>query len=108
MKYASILLLISAFACPSIAEEQPQAASPSKELAGENAESNAASQRRLRWFHEAKYGLFIHWGLWAIPAGEWKGQETSTDPCFVSMEAGISSQEYRRSQSFSRCQRADA
>ena len=29
---------------------------------------------RLRWFHEAKYGLFIHWGLYAIPAGEWKGK----------------------------------
>ena len=29
---------------------------------------------RLEWFREAKYGLFIHWGLYAIPAGEWKGK----------------------------------
>ncbi|MGH9313398.1 MAG: alpha-L-fucosidase, partial [Vicinamibacterales bacterium] len=21
--------------------------------------------KRLAWFHEAKYGLFIHWGLYA-------------------------------------------
>ena len=33
-----------------------------------------AKQARIKWFHEAKYGLFIHWGLYAIPAGEWKGQ----------------------------------
>jgi alpha-L-fucosidase len=33
-----------------------------------------AKQKRIAWFHEAKYGLFIHWGLYAIPAGEWKGQ----------------------------------
>jgi alpha-L-fucosidase len=33
-----------------------------------------ARSERLAWFHEAKYGLFIHWGLYAIPAGEWKGQ----------------------------------
>jgi len=29
---------------------------------------------RMKWFREAKFGLFIHWGLYAIPAGEWKGQ----------------------------------
>jgi alpha-L-fucosidase len=36
--------------------------------------ADAASKERLAWFHEAKYGLFIHWGLYAIPAGEWKGR----------------------------------
>ena len=33
-----------------------------------------AREARLAWFREAKFGLFIHWGLYAIPAGEWKGQ----------------------------------
>ena len=28
---------------------------------------------RLAWFREAKFGLFIHWGLYAVPAGEWEG-----------------------------------
>jgi alpha-L-fucosidase len=37
-------------------------------------ESTEARQARLAWFKEAKYGLFIHWGLYAIPAGEWKGR----------------------------------
>ena len=99
MRYAWILLLVTVSVCPSIAEEpagtkQPQQASPAKELASQDVESHAASQRRLQWFHEAKYGLFVHWGIWAIPAGEWKGRRTSTDPCFVSMEAGIPLQEY--------------
>ena len=40
----------------------------------EDPESDRAKQARLAWFREAKYGLFIHWGLYAIPAGEWKGQ----------------------------------
>ena len=27
---------------------------------------------KLKWFHEAKFGLFVHWGLYTIPAsGEW-------------------------------------
>ncbi len=28
----------------------------------------------MKWFREAKFGLFIHWGLYSIPAGEWKGK----------------------------------
>ena len=28
---------------------------------------------RMAWWREARFGLFIHWGLYAVPAGEWKG-----------------------------------
>jgi len=34
-----------------------------------------ARERRIKWFREAKFGMFIHWGLYAIPAGIWKGKE---------------------------------
>jgi alpha-L-fucosidase len=37
-------------------------------------DSPEAKQARLAWFKQAKYGLFIHWGLYSIPAGQWKGQ----------------------------------
>jgi len=37
---------------------------------------DSAKEARLNWFREAKYGLFIHWGLYAIPAGEWKGKRS--------------------------------
>ena len=26
------------------------------------------------WFLERRFGMFVHWGLYAIPAGEWKGE----------------------------------
>lgn len=35
---------------------------------------DSARERRLAWFRDAKYGLFIHWGLYAIPAGQWEGR----------------------------------
>ena len=25
---------------------------------------------RMDWWREARFGLFIHWGLYSIPAGE--------------------------------------
>lgn len=32
----------------------------------------AAYAERVRWFHEARFGLFIHWGLYALLGrGEW-------------------------------------
>src|SRR3954462_7412139 len=37
---------------------------------------DAAREKRLEGFRDAKYGLFIHWGLYAIPAGEWQGKRS--------------------------------
>ncbi len=34
----------------------------------------------MAWFSEAGFGLFIHWGLYAVPAGEWKTGEVSQHP----------------------------
>ena len=30
-------------------------------------------EERMAWWREARFGMFIHWGLYAIPAGEWNG-----------------------------------
>ncbi len=32
----------------------------------------AAYEKRMAWYQDARFGMFIHWGLYAIPArGEW-------------------------------------
>jgi alpha-L-fucosidase len=31
---------------------------------------------KLKWWKEAKFGMFIHWGLYAVPAGKW-GDKTN-------------------------------
>ena len=41
-------------------------------LACSGAEENPESD--LDWWRNARFGLFIHWGLYAIPAGEWNGK----------------------------------
>jgi len=34
--------------------------------------SKEARKKRLEWFQHDRFGMFIHWGLYAIPArGEW-------------------------------------
>ncbi len=27
----------------------------------------------MEWWRDARFGMFIHWGLYAVPAGEWEG-----------------------------------
>ena len=29
-------------------------------------------EERMKWYQDARFGMFIHWGLYSIPArGEW-------------------------------------
>lgn len=36
-------------------------------------ETTEARNARMAWWRDARFGMFIHWGLYAIPAGEWEG-----------------------------------
>lgn len=37
-------------------------------------ESAEDKVERMEWWEEARFGMFIHWGLYAVPAGEWNGE----------------------------------
>jgi alpha-L-fucosidase len=37
-------------------------------------EPKADFEQRMEWWQEARFGMFIHWGLYSIPAGEWNGE----------------------------------
>src|SRR5215470_4969206 len=51
---------------------------------------------RSQWFREAKFGLFIHWGLYAIPAGTWKGQQIPGIGEWIMNRAKIPVKEYEQ------------
>jgi alpha-L-fucosidase len=48
----------------------------------------------MQWFREAKFGLFIHWGLYCIPAGEWKGKPVAGIGEWIMNRAKIPVKEY--------------
>ncbi len=39
-------------------------------------ESKAERDRRMEWWRDASFGMFIHWGAYAIPAGNHNGVES--------------------------------
>ncbi len=37
-------------------------------------ETPGARDARMKWWRDARFGIFIHWGLYSIPAGTWDGR----------------------------------
>jgi len=83
MKPSIAVTLSLALSGAASAQERPAAVPP-----------DPAREARLAWFREAKYGLFIHWGLYAIPAGEWKGKAVPGIGEWIMNRAKIPVREY--------------
>lgn len=57
-------------------------------------ETPAQKAARMAWWTDARFGLFLHWGLYAVPAGEWKGKRGYGE--WIMEEADIPKAEYER------------
>jgi alpha-L-fucosidase len=55
-----------------------------------------AKVKRLEWFRDVKYGMFIHWGLYAIPAGQWNGQRSLGLGEWVMFRSRVPVKEYEK------------
>ncbi|WP_205702897.1 alpha-L-fucosidase [Botryobacter ruber] len=44
---------------------------------GWNAEAMKTHDSRIQWWRDAKFGMFIHWGVYSLPGGEYKGKKVS-------------------------------
>ena len=51
---------------------------------------------RLKWFEEARYGLFIHWGLYAELGGIWNGKSYPPGTEWIMRRAQIPFEEYKK------------
>lgn len=54
------------------------------------------TEERLAWWHEARYGMFIHWGLYASLAGEWNGKKTTSIAEWIMRDLKIPIAEYEK------------
>jgi alpha-L-fucosidase len=62
-----VLFIVGLLSCGVSTKEEGEKSPIIKETKGEK-------DQRMAWWREARFGMFIHWGLYAIPAGEWKGE----------------------------------
>ena len=38
-------------------------------------EEKAQRDARMKWWREARFGMFIHWGVYSVPAGTYHGKQ---------------------------------
>ena len=90
--------VISAVAASSWSSDEQSAFAVSLNLtaAPTPAETKAERDRRMKWWREARFGMFIHWGLYAVPAGEYKGKRSERIGEWIMEWANIPRAEYEK------------
>lgn len=86
-------VLLSAAVCSS-ATAQGTAADPEAAAASKKTPADAERDRKFKWFRDARFGMFIHWGIYAVPAGTWKGKQIEGIGEWIMSRAPISIKEY--------------
>jgi alpha-L-fucosidase len=61
-----------------------------------SSESQKDKAARMAWWKEARFGMFIHWGLYAIPAGSYNGKPVPSLGEWIMQNAGIPIAEYEK------------
>ncbi len=80
MRIAALLILlasIGAFCGQSYAADRP-AAPDGSTAAGAASETPQERDARMQWWREARFGMFVHWGLYSGLAGTWDGKPVGT------------------------------
>ena len=57
---------------------------------------NCQQDNKMAWWCEARFGMFIHWGLYAVPAGVWEGRCIPGIGEWIMYNAKISVKEYEK------------
>lgn len=53
-------------------------------------------EQRLEWWKDARYGMFVHWGVYAQLAGEWKGERIDGPGEWIMYHGKIPVKEYEQ------------
>lgn len=60
------------------------------------AETKEQHDARMSWWREARFGMFIHWGLYAVPAGEYNGKRSERIGEWIMEWANIPRADYEK------------
>lgn len=89
------LLGVAWTSCGFATAATPAADAPKPAVAAPN-ESQAAFDARMRWWREARFGLFVHWGLYSGAAGRWNGEPVKGSAEWIQRNAHVPTDEYAR------------
>jgi alpha-L-fucosidase len=56
----------------------------------------STKDERMGWWRDARFGMFIHWGLYAVPAGTYKGERVNGIGEWIMNNGKIPVEEYEK------------
>ena len=57
-------------------------------------ESRTDFDKRMKWWRDARFGMFIHWGPYAVPAGIHKGEKVKGIGEWIMLKGNIPIEDY--------------
>ncbi len=82
------LILSFALLCNVLPAAEPNSASRGKETPEQHTE-------RLRWWNSARFGMFVHWGVYSATGGEFRGYMPTNSAEWMMNKARISIADYK-------------
>jgi len=88
----STTLVMAFFACATVqcAAAEPPAPAPSA------APDAVPPVPDMTWWRDARFGMFIHWGVYSVPAGVYRGKQIGGIGEWIMLKAKIPVAEYRQ------------
>ena len=84
-----IVLVIASISLAGMAQAEPAAPAPPNE-------TKEQKDQRMAWWRNARFGLFIHWGVYSVPAGFWNGKSVNNCGEWIMHAAKIPVKEYEK------------
>jgi len=97
-RHAALLVALATLPCAAHAQlEGDSIATMTKHPVASVQDTETAAHRdaRMAWWREARFGMFIHWGLYSIPAGVWDGKPVPSVGEWIMNTASIPVADYK-------------
>ncbi len=91
MKKILIAIFCTAFTIQGLSQSQKRDADTQKWD-----EMHQSKEQALKEFNDAKFGMFIHWGVYSLPAGIWNGEKVKGLGEWIFYHAQIPREEYKQ------------
>ena len=59
-------------------------------------ETKEQRDARMAWFRDGRFGMFVHWGPYAVLGGEYKGKRVGGNPEWIQHTGRIPYKEYEQ------------
>ena len=86
-----LALVLRALAPCSVAAAELAPVASTASVSAETPEQHAA---RMAWWREARFGMFIHWGVYSVPAGTYQGKQIPSIGEWIMLNAKIPVADY--------------